>query len=161
MYIFFSWKEAELFLFMPCIWNHNLRIYMVHNLQNVRLWYPCKWWVDILSEGALDNSTQLRFHYTSRKRILCTPPRTSEVNEKNWRTKARPFLTSHLWYKAIWKHKETPWSPLGSTSYLAQPIHANSTNYGFRIIFEIGNWLWKSNFGTFWHLPINPILKIQ
>ena len=33
--IFFSWKDAELFLFMPCIWNHNLRIYMVHNLQNV------------------------------------------------------------------------------------------------------------------------------
>ena len=22
-------------------------------------------------------------------------------------------------------------------------------------------WHWKSNFGTFWHLPINPILKIQ
>ena len=22
-------------------------------------------------------------------------------------------------------------------------------------------WLWKSDFGTFWHLPITPILKIQ
>ena len=22
-----------------------------------------------------------------------------------------------------------------------------------RIIFDIENWLWKSNFGTFWHLP--------
>ena len=27
--------------------------------------------------------------------------------------------------------------------------------------FDIENWLWKSNFGTFWHLPITPILKIQ
>ena len=29
------------------------------------------------------------------------------------------------------------------------------------IIFDIDNWLRKSNFGTFWHLPINPIHKIQ
>ena len=29
------------------------------------------------------------------------------------------------------------------------------------MIFDIENWLWKSNFGTFWHLPIVPILKIQ
>ena len=29
------------------------------------------------------------------------------------------------------------------------------------MIFDLENWLWKSNFGTFWHLPINPILKIQ
>ena len=26
---------------------------------------------------------------------------------------------------------------------------------------DLENWLWKSNFGIFWHLPINPILKIQ
>ena len=30
-----------------------------------------------------------------------------------------------------------------------------------RISFYVENSLWKSNFGTFWHLPINPILKIQ
>ena len=29
------------------------------------------------------------------------------------------------------------------------------------MIFYIENWLWKSNYGTFWHLPITPILKIQ
>ena len=29
------------------------------------------------------------------------------------------------------------------------------------IIFNVENWLWKSDFGTFWHLPITPILKIQ
>ena len=29
------------------------------------------------------------------------------------------------------------------------------------IIFDVENWLWKSNVGTFWHLPINPFLKIQ
>ena len=28
------------------------------------------------------------------------------------------------------------------------------------IIFDIKNWLWKSNFVTFWHLPITPMLKI-
>ena len=27
--------------------------------------------------------------------------------------------------------------------------------------FYIENWLWKSNFGTFWELAINPKLKIQ
>ena len=30
-----------------------------------------------------------------------------------------------------------------------------------RMIFDIENWLWKSNFGTFWQLAINPKLKIQ
>ena len=28
-----------------------------------------------------------------------------------------------------------------------------------QIIFDIEHWLWKSNFGTFWHLPVNPILN--
>ena len=27
---------------------------------------------------------------------LCTPPRPSEIGEKNWSTKAKSFLTSHL-----------------------------------------------------------------
>ena len=29
------------------------------------------------------------------------------------------------------------------------------------MIFDIENWLWESNFGTFWQLAINPKLKIQ
>ena len=29
------------------------------------------------------------------------------------------------------------------------------------MIFDKENWLWMLNFGTIWHLPINPILKIQ
>ena len=29
------------------------------------------------------------------------------------------------------------------------------------MIFDVENWLWNSNSGTFWHLPITPILKIQ
>ena len=29
------------------------------------------------------------------------------------------------------------------------------------MIFDIDNWLWKSNFGTFWQLAINPTLKTQ
>ena len=29
------------------------------------------------------------------------------------------------------------------------------------MIFDIEILLWKLNFGTFWHLPIAPILKIQ
>ena len=28
------------------------------------------------------------------------------------------------------------------------------------MIFDVENWIWKS-FGTFWHLSITPILKIQ
>ena len=28
-----------------------------------------------------------------------------------------------------------------------------------RMIFDIENWLWKSNFGTFWQLAINPKLN--
>ena len=35
--------------------------------------------------------------------IWYTPPRPSEISEKNWNTKAKPFLTSHLWYKAMLK----------------------------------------------------------
>ena len=30
-----------------------------------------------------------------------------------------------------------------------------------RTIFGLENWLWKTNFCSFWHLPIDPILKIQ
>ena len=29
------------------------------------------------------------------------------------------------------------------------------------MIFDRENWLWKSNFGTFWHVPTTPVLKIQ
>ena len=29
------------------------------------------------------------------------------------------------------------------------------------MISDMKNWLWKSNFGTFWQLAINPKLKIQ
>ena len=29
------------------------------------------------------------------------------------------------------------------------------------MIFDIENWLWKSNFGTFWHLSITSILKFN
>ena len=29
------------------------------------------------------------------------------------------------------------------------------------MIFDVKNWLWKSNFCTLWHLPIPPIHKIQ
>jgi hypothetical protein len=28
----------------------------------------------------------------------------------------------------------------------------------FRWFFDIENWLWKSNFSTFWHLPTTPVL---
>ena len=30
-----------------------------------------------------------------------------------------------------------------------------------RVISDIENWLWKSNFDAFWQLAINPKLKIQ
>ena len=39
-----------------------------------------------------------------------------------------------------------------------------SSYYSFRkigMIFYVENWLWNSNFGTLWYLPIISILKIQ
>ena len=30
-----------------------------------------------------------------------------------------------------------------------------------QMIFDVKNWLWRLNFGTFWHLHITTILKIQ
>ena len=30
-----------------------------------------------------------------------------------------------------------------------------------RMISDVETWVWKSNLGTFWHLPITPIHKIQ
>ena len=29
------------------------------------------------------------------------------------------------------------------------------------MIFHLESWLWKANFGTFWHLPTTPIRKIR
>ena len=43
--------------------------------------------------------------------ILYTPTRSSEISEKNWSTKAKPFLTSHLWCKAILKVWRKSWKP--------------------------------------------------
>ena len=43
--------------------------------------------------------------------VLVTPPRLSEISEKNWSTKAKPFLTSHLWYKAMLKVWRKSWEP--------------------------------------------------
>ena len=34
---------------------------------------------------------------------LCTLSRPSKISEKNWSTKMKPFLTIHLWYKAMLK----------------------------------------------------------
>ena len=36
------------------------------------------------------------FHVLHLKSNEYTPPRASEISEKNWSTKARPFLTSDL-----------------------------------------------------------------
>ena len=30
-----------------------------------------------------------------------------------------------------------------------------------RIIFDLENWLWKTNFGTYWHLPITQFSKFD
>ena len=42
-------------------------------------------------------------HSTEKKCTLRTPPRPMEISKKNWSTKVQPFLTSHLWYKALLK----------------------------------------------------------
>ena len=43
--------------------------------------------------------------------ICYTPPRPSEISEKNWSTLLKPFLTSHLWYKAMLKVWRKSWEP--------------------------------------------------
>ena len=40
-----------------------------------------------------------------------TTPRPSEISEKKWSTKAKPFLTSHLWSEAMLKVWTKSWEP--------------------------------------------------
>ena len=50
---------------------------------------------------------KFEFHQISFSSIMWpTPPRPSEISEKNWST-----LTSHLWYKAILKVWRKSWEP--------------------------------------------------
>ena len=65
---------------------------------------------------------------TAKHDLVCkpfTPPRPSKISEKTWSTKVKPFLTSHLWYKAMLKIWKKSWKPftiyqLNST---ANPAH--------------------------------------
>ena len=45
------------------------------------------------------------------ERLPNTPPRPSEISEKNWSTYAKPFLTSHSWYRAMLKVWRKSWEP--------------------------------------------------
>ena len=45
------------------------------------------------------------------QRTVSTPLRTSEINEKNWCTKVKPFLTFHLRYEAMLKVSRKSWEP--------------------------------------------------
>ena len=40
-----------------------------------------------------------------------TPPKLSQIIEKNWSTKAKPFLKSHLWYKVMLRVWSKSWEP--------------------------------------------------
>ena len=40
-------------------------------------------------------------------------------------------------------------------------LYLNSSIKKFRKIFDVENWVWKSDIGTFWHLPITSIRQIQ
>ena len=57
-------------------------------------------------------------------------PRPSEISEKNWSPKAKPFLTSYLWYKAMRKVWTKSLEPFIIYQLLAQPIQSNFTNNG-------------------------------
>ena len=61
-------------------------------------------------------------------------PKPSDINEKDWSTKANPFLTSHLWYKSMLKVWRKSWEPfrIYQLTSTANPV----------IICEIGlDWL--------------------
>ena len=67
----------------------------------------------------------LSMNGTWSKDITHTPPRPSEISEKSWSTTVKPFLTSHLWYKAMLKVWRKSWEPfriyqLTSTANLAK-----------------------------------------
>ena len=40
-------------------------------------------------------------------------------------------------------------------------VFNENKNRKIRMVFDVENWLWMSDFGTFWHLPNSPICKIQ
>ena len=51
------------------------------------------------------------FQEMSRKyniALYITPPRPSEIIEKNWRPKSKSFVTSNLGYKAKLKYEKNP-----------------------------------------------------
>ena len=54
--------------------------------------------------------TTTALHFTKYD-ALTTPPSPSEISEKNWSTKAKPFLTSHLLDEAMQKVRRKSWEP--------------------------------------------------
>ena len=64
-------------------------------ITSLRIWLKLNWIrtvCDILQTNRIDYVIGRMFHI---------PPRPSDLSKKNWNTKTKPFLTSHLWYKAM------------------------------------------------------------
>ena len=69
-------------------------------------------WILELSEASyyISRVNVENVNVTSKlKTTQVTIPRPSEISRKKWSTKAKPFLTSHLWYKAMLKVWTKSW----------------------------------------------------
>ena len=57
----------------------------------------------------------------------------------------------------IWKM--ISWKYVNNKKCAPKLVFFNEKMRKIQMIFDIENWLWKSNFGTFWQLAINPKLN--
>ena len=98
-------------------------------------WYtPMHIFVKVETQSSSDIDCKISSH-PDQLWIEFTPPRTSEISEKNWSTKAKPFLTSHLWYKAMLKVWRKSWEPFR--------IYQLTSTANSAIICGIGlDWAW-------------------
>ena len=98
--------------------------------------------------------------YTKLERFLAKNQHTQRklMNFQNWSSGELSKIGHHFrkkWFKNGSYQKMSITKIVLLNSYFSMKKRIRK----IPMIFEIENWLWK--FGTFWHLPITPIRKIQ
>ena len=71
-----------------------------------------------------------------------TPPRPSEISEKDWSTKSKSFLTSHLWYNPLLKVWKKSWEPFR----IYQLTRTAKGSQDFIYTFSINKWDVKNGY---------------
>ena len=84
--------------------NDNEKQALNHQHQRQKFWLTPP-------SGIATQWEQTLYEIASNQTIwgIVYPPWPSETSEKNWSTKAKPFLTSHLWFIAILKVWTKSW----------------------------------------------------